>query len=92
MSTGSPPKCVGMIARVRGVIRASAAARSMLRVARSTSTNTGVAPTRAIVFGAAKNVCAGVSTSSPGPTPTSRSAISSAAVADETTRAGRPPW
>jgi hypothetical protein len=89
---GSPAKCVGMIALVRGVIRASTASRSRLRVARSTSTNTGVAPDLTIMRGAAKNVCAGVITSSPGPAPTSCSAISSAAVADDTTRAGRPPW
>ncbi len=83
MSHGRPAKCVGMIAFVRGPMRASAAARSMLRVVGSTSTNTGVAPTLTIMLGAAKNVIDAVMTSSPGPIPAMRSAISSAAVADD---------
>ncbi len=91
MSHGRPPKCVGMIALVRGPIRAAVAARSRLRVPGSTSTNTGVAPTLTIMLGAAKNVMDGVITSSPGPMPATCSAISSAAVADDTTRTGRPP-
>ncbi len=53
MSQGRPAKCVGRIARVRGPIRAATAARSRLRVPGSTSTNTGVAPTLTIMFGAA---------------------------------------
>ena len=69
MSHGRPAKCVGRIARVRGPMRAATAARSRLRVPGSTSTNTGVAPTLTIMFGAAKNVIAGVMTSSPGPMP-----------------------
>ncbi len=86
MSHGSPPKCVGMIAFVRGPMRAAAAARSMLRVPGSTSTKIGVAPTFAIMFAAAKNVIDGVMTSSPGPMLQTCNAISSAAVADDTTR------
>ena len=43
------------------------------------------------MFGAAKNVIAGVMTSSPGPMPHTCSASSSAAVADDTQRTGRPP-
>ena len=42
---------------------------SMLRVARSTSTNTVVAPVRSITLAVAKKLCAGVITSSPGPMP-----------------------
>jgi hypothetical protein len=49
------------------VIAASAWPRSRLRVVRSQSTNTGLAPTFVIMFAAAKNVCVGVITSSPGP-------------------------
>ena len=91
MSHGNPAKCVGRMARVRGPMRAATAARSRLRVPGSTSTNTGVAPTLTIMFGAAKNVIAGVITSSPGPMPHTRSASSSAAVADDTQRTWRPP-
>ena len=91
MSQGRPAMCVGRIARVRGPIRATTAARSRLRVPGSTSTNTGVAPTLTIMFGAAKNVIAGVMTSSPGPMPHTVSASSSAAVADDTQRTGLPP-
>ena len=43
------------------------------------------------MFGAAKNVIAGVMTSSPGPIPHTVSASSRAAVADDTQRTGRSP-
>ena len=58
MSTSEPGQCVGMMARVRGVIAASTAARSMLRVTRSQSTNTGLAPTLAIMLSTVKKLCA----------------------------------
>ena len=45
-----------MIAFVRGVIRAATSSGSRLSVAGSMSANTGVAPTRAIASGVAKNV------------------------------------
>ena len=92
MSTGSPAKCVGMMALVRGVMAASTWSRSMLRVVRPQSTNTGLAPTLTIMFGAAKKLMAEVITSSPGPTPAICRASSMAAVAEVTTRAGRPSW
>ena len=63
----SPAKCTGMIARVRGVMAASSACGSMLRVSSSTSTNTGFAPTRITTLALAANVIAGTITSSPGP-------------------------
>ena len=91
MSTSEPGQCVGMIARVRGVIAASTAARSMLRVTRSQSTNTGFAPTLTIMLRTVKKLCAEVITSSPGPMPQSCSATSTAAVAEVSTRTGRPP-
>ncbi len=61
----------------------------MLRVARSTSTNTVVAPVRSITLAVAKKLCAGVITSSPGPTPMSSSATCIAAVAEVSVRTGR---
>src|SRR6185437_14149503 len=79
-----------MIARVRGPIRASTAARSMLRVTRSQSTNTGVARARTIMFRTVKKLWPQVITSSPGPISASCSATSTAAVADVSTRTGRP--
>ena len=79
-----------MIARVRGVIAASTAARSRLRVTRSQSTNTGVAPTLTIMLRTVKKLWAHVITSSPGPIPASCSATSTAAVAEVRTRTGRP--
>jgi hypothetical protein len=74
-----------MIARVREEIAASTASTSMLRVSRSTSTNTGCAPTRNTTFAEAAKLNAGRMTSSPGPTPAASSAISSAAVAEVST-------
>ncbi len=91
MSTGRPAKCTGMSALVRGVMAASAWARSMLRVARSTSTNTGLAPTRRMTLGVAVKLMAGVMTSSPGPMPHTCKATSSPPVAEVRERTGRPP-
>ena len=45
---GRPNRCTGMIARVRGVIRAATSSGSRLYVAGSMSAKTGVAPRRAI--------------------------------------------
>src|SRR5512135_125782 len=91
MSTSEPGQWVGMIARVRAPMRASTWPRSMLRVTGSQSTNTGVAPTFTIMLRTVKKLCAQVITSLPGPMPASCSAISTAAVAEVTTRTGRPP-
>jgi hypothetical protein len=44
MSAQVPYKCTGMIAFVRGVMAASILLGSMVQVAGSTSTKTGVAP------------------------------------------------
>src|SRR5215831_2664188 len=63
----------------------------MLRVTRSQSTNTGVAPTLTIMLSTVKKLCAQVITSSPGPTPASCSATSTAAVAEVSAFTGRPP-
>ena len=82
---------MGRIARVAGVIAAPACARSRLRVSRSQSTNTGLAPTLVIMLAAAKKVCVGVITSSPAPMPHSCRATSIATVADVIERTGRPP-
>ncbi len=90
-SGSEPGQKVGMIARVLGVIAASTAARSRLRVTRSQSTKTGVAPTLTIMLRTVKKLWALVITSSPAPMPASCSATSTAAVADVSTRTGRPP-
>src|SRR5690242_11911051 len=79
-----------MIARVRGPMRAATWSRSMLRVTRSQSTNTGFAPTFTIMFSTVKKLSAQVMTSSPGPIRAICSATSMAAVADVSTRTGRP--
>ena len=56
----------------------------MLKVTGSMSTNTGVAPTSAMVLAEATNEKAEVMTSSPGPTPSARRARSSASVPELT--------
>ena len=80
-----------MIALVAGVIAASTASKSMLRVSGSISTNTGRAPTVRMTLLVATHDSGVVITSSPGPTAARRSAISSAAVPELKTRTGRPP-
>jgi hypothetical protein len=55
ISADWPKRCTGMIALVRGVIAAIAARVSMLNVPGSTSTSTGVAPTRTTQPAVAKN-------------------------------------
>ena len=85
-SIGRPPRCTGMIARVRGVIAAAAASRSIRPVPGSLSTRTGVAPTSSTALAVATNVIAGTSTSSPGPIAATWSASVSAAVHDDTQR------
>lgn len=64
MSAGCPAKCTGMIARVRGVIAASTACGSMLKVARSMSTNTGTQLASTTAVAVERNVYAGTMTSS----------------------------
>ena len=54
---------------MRGVIAASSLAGSIVWVAGSTSTKTGLAPTSRMASPVAMKVFATVTTSSPGPTP-----------------------
>ncbi len=63
----------------------------MLKVTGSMSTNTGVAPTSAMVLADATNEKAEVMTSSPGPTPSARRARSSASVPELTPMPCRAP-
>src|SRR6202035_2523881 len=56
MSTGRPAKCTGMMARVFEVMAAGTLARSRLRVAKSMSTNTGLARTRATTLALAAQI------------------------------------
>ena len=67
MSTSEPGQCVGTIALVREVIAASTSPRSMLRVTRSQSTKTGVAPTVRMQLAEAIKEKGVEMTSSPGP-------------------------
>ena len=69
-----------MIALVLGVIALATAAGSTLNVSRSTSTKTGLAPSRDTHPAVAKNVNVGQTTSSPGPTSRAISATSRASV------------
>ena len=91
MSTGRPARYTGMMARVCGVMAASTASRSMLRVRGSISTKTGLAPTATTTLAVATQVTAVVMTSSPGPMPAMRKATSMVAVPLEKARTGRPP-
>ena len=91
MSTGRPDRYTGMIAFVRGVIAFSSRSRSMLRVAGSISTNTGVAPVSRITLLVETQVIGVVMTSSPAPTPAIRRPISIVAVPELNERTGRPP-
>ena len=61
-----PNRCTATMARVRGVTAASTAAGSMLNVAGSMSTNTGVPPALWMAPAVAKKVKGVVITSSPG--------------------------
>jgi len=78
-------------AAVAGVTAASTRSRSMFRVAGSMSTKTGRAPTSRTTLLVATQESGVVMTSSPGPTPALRSAISIVQVPELNTRTGRPP-
>ncbi len=80
-----------MIAFVRSVTRAATSSGSRLSVTGSMSAKTGVAPTRAIASGVAKNVKDGQTTSSPRPIPIASSARTSASVPFATPIACRTP-
>ncbi len=80
IGAGQPYRCIGRIARVRGVIAASISAGSILYVRGSMSTKTGVAPTMPMASVVATNVNGVVMTSSPGPMSSARSARCSASV------------
>src|SRR4051812_33013922 len=73
-SAACPYRWTGRMALVRGVILASTWAGSMVYVAGSTSTYTGVAPQYEMAHDVAMNVIGTVMTSSPGPTPAARRA------------------
>src|SRR6185503_19598511 len=79
-----------MTTRVRCVTAAAACAKSMLRETRCTSTKTLFAPVRSTTLPVTKKLCAGITTSSPGPTPSSSRASCIAAVAEVSVRTGRP--
>src|SRR5256884_8535496 len=72
------------MARVRGVMAAATASGSMLYVASSTSTSTGVAPQYTTALAVAMNASVGQMTSSPGPTSSARRARCSATAQFET--------
>ena len=76
-----------MMALVRSVMAASTDSADTSSVSRSTSTKTGVAPIRWIMFGVETQVMEGVMTSSPGPMSMALSTRCIAAVADETATA-----
>src|SRR5215831_19089425 len=86
---GCPAKCTGMMARVRGVRRASSCFTSRFSVRGSTSVNTGVAPTWTITLAVAGKVMGEVMTSSPGPMPRATRPRCMAAVQEVTPRARR---
>ena len=65
-------QCTGMMPTVRGVTSDSSCATSRLKVARSMSQNTGVAPMYSTTFAVATQVKAGTMTSSPGSRPSAR--------------------
>src|ERR1700722_2540 len=90
MSQGKPHMCTGMIARVRGVMAAAIWAMSMLALLESVSANTGVAPTSIISFAVATHELGVLITSSPGPMPAMRRAISIVQVPELNERTGRP--
>lgn len=73
-----------MIAFVRGVMRLSICAGSMLYVSGKMSAKTGTAPTRLIAPAVAKNVYGVVTTSSPGPIPSAIKEIIRASLPEET--------
>ena len=64
-----------MMAFVRGVTAASMSAGSMQAVSRSTSTSTGLAPVNTITLAVTTIVKSGMMTSSPGPMPSTSSAM-----------------
>src|SRR5262245_57668718 len=73
-SADCPYRWTGRMAFVRGVIRASTWAGSIVYVTGSTSTYTGTAPQYVMAHDVAMNVMGTVITSSPGPTPAAKSA------------------
>ena len=72
--------CTGRIARVLEVIFDSICSTSTVHVRGSASTRTGVAPAYMTASAQEMIVNVGIMTSSPGPTPSALTAISSAAV------------
>src|SRR6188474_3133426 len=83
-SQGWPARWTGRIAFVRSVTSGASRTASRFRSSSRTSQNTGVAPVCSITFAVAGQVIGDVITSSPGPTPTARSARCIAAVPELT--------
>src|ERR1700730_4528521 len=80
MSAQSPNRWTGMMPTVCGVMRLSMSSVRTLKVARSTSQNTGLAPMYSTTFAVETHVNAGTMTSSPGFNPSAATAIWSAVV------------
>ena len=80
MAQGRPNRCTGSTARVRAVTARSAKSGSRFMLSSSTSTNTGSAPTWLMASAVAKKVNGVVITSSPGPMPRARRAMTRASV------------
>ncbi len=91
MSAGWPKRCTGMMAFVRVVMAGRICRTSTLYVARSMSTNTGVAPASSTTLAVAGKVKSGRITSSPGPMPRARRVRCNAAVPELTATACRTP-
>src|SRR5262245_28854663 len=83
---GRPPRCTGMTARVRAVIRSAIQTATMFP-SWPMSASTGVAPACTIVLTVEQNVSGVVMTSSPGPIPSAARARWSPAVAELTASA-----
>ena len=80
MSQGQPAKCTQSTALVAGVSAAATVSAVMFWLSRSTSANTGRAPTLTIAEAEARKVREVTTTSSPAPIPKARNARSSATV------------
>ncbi|MNY51967.1 hypothetical protein D3C86_1876040 [compost metagenome] len=80
MSHGQPARCTQITARVRGVSTARMVSTVMFCESRSTSANTGTAPTLTMLETEARKVRGVTTTSSPAPMPSACRATSSATV------------
>ena len=90
-SSAAPAKCTGTIRRVRAVTHRFTSRAFVIRVSRSTSANTGVAPRSTTRLTVETHVSDGVITSSPGPIPRACNSTCMPAVAEDTATACRQP-